>query len=153
MTPPDRPGQPPGPPSGRRPAPAPGPVAFLDGMLWLLGFWLGGELVVRTTGLPVPGAVVGMLGLFVTLQVRRPRPDAHLLRASDGLLAHLQLLFVPAGVGIVSVLGVLRSDALPLVGGLLVSWVVALVVLGWVVALLLPRDRGGPAVPAGGGDR
>lgn len=132
-----------GPRGPRRPrAPRPASVVFLDGMLWLLGFWFLGEVVVRTLGLPVPGAVVGMLALFVALQVRRPRSDGGLLTAADGLLAHLQLLFVPAGVGIVAFLAVVRDEALPIVGALLVSWAVGLVVVGWTVTLLLPRrDR------------
>ncbi|MFW6773953.1 CidA/LrgA family protein [Nocardioides sp. CPCC 205120] len=138
-------------PSSRPPSPSPSrppSVAFLDGLLQLVGAWLAGEVVVRTLGLPVPGAVVGMLGLLVVLQVRRPGPSSAVLHAADGLLAHLQLLFIPAGVGIVAVLAVVRDEALPLVGGLLVSWAVGLVVVGWAVALLLPRrqhDRGSGA--------
>jgi holin-like protein len=114
-------------------------VVFLDGLLWLLGFWFVGEVVVRTLDIPVPGAVVGMLGLFVALQVRRPGPRSATLTAADGLLAHLQLLFIPAGVGIVAFLAVVRDDAVPIVGALLASWAIGLVVLGWTVTLLLPR--------------
>lgn len=140
--------------STKRPA-RPGHVAFLDGLLLLVGLWLVGEVVGRSLGLPVPGAVLGMLLLVVGLQVRarRGRGDQRadagsgdvpegLDRAAGGLLAHLQLLFVPAGVGIVAFLGVVRDDAVPLAGALLVSWALALVVVGWTVTLLLPRrDR------------
>lgn len=136
--------------STKRPA-RPGHVAFLDGLLPLVGLWLVGEVVGRTLDLPVPGAVIGMLLLVVGLQVRARRGRAAagsgdlpegLDRAAGGLLAHLQLLFVPAGVGIVAFLGVVRDDAVPLAGALLVSWALALVVVGWTVTLLLPRrDR------------
>lgn len=119
--------------------PRPASVVFLDGLLWLLGFWFVGEVVVRTLDIPVPGAVVGMLGLFVALQVRRPGPRSATLTAADGLLAHLQLLFIPAGVGIVAFLAVVRDDAVPIVGALLASWAIGLVVVGWTVTLLLPR--------------
>lgn len=121
----------------------PGPVVLLDGLTWLLGFWIVGELITRTFGLPVPGAILGMLGLFVVLQLRLPGRSSALLRAADGLLAHLQLLFIPAGVGIVAVLGIVRDDALPIVGAVMVSWAVGLVVVGWTVTLLLPRRRSG----------
>ncbi|WP_447644917.1 CidA/LrgA family protein [Nocardioides zeae] len=129
MTPPNRPERP------LRPA----SVVFLDGLLWLLGFWFVGELVVRTLDVPVPGAVVGMLGLFVGLRLRRPGPRSATLSAADGLLAHLQLLFIPAGVGIVAFLAVVRDDAVPIVGSLLASWAIGLVVVGWTVTLLLPQ--------------
>lgn len=121
----------------------PGSTRFVDGLLWLTGFWLVGELLVRLTGLPVPGAVAGMLLLFVALQVRRPAATSSVLTAADGLLSHLQLLFIPAGVGIVAVLATVRDAALPLAVAFVVSWVVGLVLVGWTVTLLLPRaDRG-----------
>lgn len=130
----------------------PGAVVFLDGLLWLMAFWILGEVVSRTFALPVPGAVLGMLGLVVALQLLPQQRARSLLSASDGLLAHLQLLFIPAGVGIVAVLGIVRDDALPIVGAVVVSWAVGLVVVGWTVTLLLPRRApkgSGPASEPG----
>ena len=103
---------------------------MITGLTWLLGCQVVGELVVRLTGLPVPGPVVGMVLLFVVLQVRRPAADAGVFEASDALLRHLQLLFVPAGVGIVVYLSVLRRDAVPVLGGLVGSWLLGLVLVG-----------------------
>ncbi|MGN0064864.1 MAG: CidA/LrgA family protein [Nocardioides sp.] len=112
---------------------------MIAGLTWLLGCQVVGEVVVRLTGLPVPGPVVGMALLFVVLTVRRPAADAGVLTASDALLRHLQLLFVPAGVGVVAYLAVLRADALPVLGALVGSWLAGLVVAGGVVALLARR--------------
>ena len=109
---------------------------MVTGLTWLLACQLVGEVVVRTTGLPVPGPVVGMVVLLVLLQVRGAGDDATVVRASDGLLRHLQLLFVPAGAGVVAYLGILRADALPVVVALVGSWVLGLAVVGWVTALL-----------------
>ena len=71
---------------------------------------LAGEVFVRGLGLPVPGPVVGLVFLLLLLLLARDR-FAVLARgplqgdgvenASRGLLAHLSLLFVPAGVGVV----------------------------------------------------
>lgn len=69
-------------------------------MMWLLGCQLVGEVIARGLDLPVPGPVVGMVVLFVVLQVRRPPATANVFRTSDALLRHLQLLFIPAGVGV-----------------------------------------------------
>lgn len=99
-------------------------------MMWLLGCQLVGEVIARGLDLPVPGPVVGMVVLFVALQVRRPPASANVFRTSDALLRHLQLLFVPAGVGVVTYLTLLREDAVPIVGALFLSWLAGLAVVG-----------------------
>ena len=74
--------------------------------------------------------------------------------AATPLLAHLQLLFVPPGVGIVLELDSLGENALPIalaVGG---SFVVTLLVSGTMLQALLRRqDRGGPGGGADGRGR
>lgn len=114
---------------------------MLNGVMWLLVFQFVGELLARLLHLPVPGPVVGMLLLFVALQLRRPREDAGVLRASDRLLRHLQLLFVPPAVGTITYLGVLRDDWLPITGGLLLSWFAGLATTGLLVVLMLKLRR------------
>lgn len=106
-----------------------------------------GEVVVALTHLPVPGPVVGMVLLFGWLQWRKPGDDAGIVRASVGLLRHLQLLFVPAGVGVLTHVAVLRSEAVPIGVSLVVSWCVALAVVGWIV-----QGFGRPHAPVGGVD-
>ncbi len=109
---------------------------MLAGLTWLLGCQLAGEVAVRLTGAPLPGPVVGMVLLFVLLQLRAPAPDAGVFMVSDTLLRHLQLFFVPAGVGVVVYLGVLHDQAWPIVLGLVGSWLIGLVVVGALVAAL-----------------
>lgn len=109
-------------------------VPVLTGVLALLSCQLVGEIVVRLLGLDVPGPVVGMLVFLVVLRVRRPPPSSALVRGPSLLLRHLQLLFVPAGVGIVAYLDTLRHDALPLAAGLWLSWLLGLAATGFVVS-------------------
>ena len=69
-------------------------------MAWLLAFQSAGELLSRGLQLPFPGPVVGMLLLLVALRwqvVREPVSSC-----ADFLLAHLSLLFVPVGVGVMT---------------------------------------------------
>ena len=113
------------------------------GLTWLIAFQLLGEATVRLLDAPVPGPVVGMLYLFAFLRLRRPRADAPVLRAGLGLLRHLQLFFVPAGVGVVAYLGVLGDDWLPITVAMLGSWLLALAVVGWT-AVSLERLFGQP---------
>lgn len=116
---------------------------MIAGLTWLVGFQLVGELVVRVADLPVPGPVVGMLLLFVFLRVRRYDDEASVVRAGTALLRHLQLFFVPAGVGVVAYLSVLGDDALPIGVAMLGSWLLGLAVVGWT-AVGLERLLGRP---------
>jgi holin-like protein len=111
------------------------------GLLVLLSCQLVGELAVRLTGLPLPGPVVGMLVFLVVLAVRRPPPSDPLVAVPQRLLAHLQLLFVPAGAGVVVYLDTLRSSALPVAGGLWLSWLLGIAVTGLLASALLRRSR------------
>lgn len=110
---------------------------MLTGLIVLLLCQLVGELVVRTLDLPLPGPVLGMVLFFVVLRARRPRKESGLVRAPSVFLRYLPLLYVPAGVGVVAHLSRLRSDALPIAGGLVVSWLAGLVVTAAVAALVL----------------
>lgn len=106
---------------------------MINGLMWLLGCQFAGEVVVWALDVPVPGAVVGMAILFVLLQLRRSGEGATVVRAAEGLLEHLQLLFIPAGVGVVVYLSEIRDDAVPIVGALVLSWFVGLALVAWVV--------------------
>lgn len=116
-------------------------LPLLSGLLALLGCQLAGEVAVRLTGVDVPGPVVGMLLFLVVLRRLRPAESSGLVEAPSLLLRHLQLLFVPAGVGIVVYLDTMRDDALPLAAGLVLSWLAGIAVTACVVAGLLKLSR------------
>lgn len=61
---------------------------------------LAGEALVRLIEIPVPGPVFGMVFLFVLLLAKVELPQS-LDGTAEGILKHLSLLFVPAGVGVV----------------------------------------------------
>jgi holin-like protein len=112
----------------------------LRGCATLLGFQLAGEVLAQALRLPVPGPVVGMALLLAALQLRPPGEG---LRAfSSGLLSHLSLLFVPAGVGIVLHAPRLAAEWPALVASLVLSAAATLVVTGWLVQRLSPRAGG-----------
>ncbi|MEM9717152.1 MAG: CidA/LrgA family protein [Pseudomonadota bacterium] len=92
----------------------------------LLGCQLIGEVAARSLGLPVPGPVLGLTLLVVLIAVRPAITDA-LRLTTTVLLAHLSLMFVPAGVGVIGNLDVLSRDWLALLVVLLVStWIAML---------------------------
>ena len=75
----------------------------------LLGCQLVGEFVARGLGLPIPGPVLGLAILLAALALRHPLASA-LRPTTEVILAHLSLMFVPAGVGVIGNLDVLSSD-------------------------------------------
>jgi len=97
---------------------------------------LAGEVFVVWSGLPFPGPVVGMALLFVGLLFRGDVP-AGLGKVVDGLLAHLSLLFVPAGVGVMLHIAMLREEWLAVSIALLLSAVLTIAVTGLVMDLLI----------------
>jgi len=116
----------------------------IAGLATLLACQLAGEAAARLLALPVPGPVVGMALLFAILLLRRaPDPPEEVARVSDGLLAHLGLLFVPAGVGVVLHLPLLARDWAPLSLAILAGTLAAIGVTGLLAQALLRRqDRG-----------
>ena len=97
---------------------------------------LAGEVIVRGLGLLLPGPVVGLLLLLVLLLTRDrfavlargPLQQDGVESASRGLLAHLSLLFVPAGVGFVQKLDLLAEHGIAIAAVLAISVVVTLLV-------------------------
>ena len=106
---------------------------MVRGLLVLLVCQLVGEFLVTALGVPVPGAVVGMVILLLALRVRRPSSKSSVVQTADSLLNHLQLLFIPAGAGVVAYLPLITDAWLPILGGL---------VLGWLAALLITAVAG-----------
>lgn len=109
----------------------------LRGLLVLLACQVLGELAVRVSGISFPGPVIGMVLFFLILLRRQPEESDGLVEAPAFLLRHLQLLFVPVGVGVIAHLDRIRTDGLALASGLVVSWLVGFVVTAGVVATLL----------------
>ena len=114
---------------------------MIGALTLLLVYQLVGEVIARGLDLPVPGPVIGMLLLFLTLVVRG-RVDAELRGTANGLLQHLSLLFVPAGVGVVLYLSLIADQWAAIGVSLLVS-TVATIAVSALVMLGFERLRGG----------
>jgi holin-like protein len=97
-----------------------------------------GELARAAFNLPVPGPVIGMLLLAAALSLRKDKPGVPaipgaLCRTAESLISHMGLLFVPAGVGIITEVGLLRAEWLPILTGLIGSTILSLAATGLVM--------------------
>jgi putative effector of murein hydrolase LrgA (UPF0299 family) len=125
---------------------------MIEAVAALLLCQLAGETLARALSLPMPGPVLGLAFLFAALQLRgRVQPEAKpvgelpLGLVSGFLLAHLSLLFVPAGTGIVRHAGAILAHGWGLASALVISTALTLAVTAWVfvaVARRLDREDG-----------
>ncbi|MBV0933398.1 CidA/LrgA family protein [Marinobacterium weihaiense] len=107
---------------------------MLAGLLLLLVCQLLGEWIVLAAGLPVPGPVMGMVLLLAGL-IAHGKVPATIRTPAEGLLRHLALLFVPAGVGLMVHAELIAAEWLVILTSLVVSTVVTVL----VTALVLKR--------------
>ena len=93
---------------------------------------LAGTVLQQALGLPMPGPVLGFV-LLVAVFLYRGGPGVELRETSQGLLKHMGLLFVPAGVGIIAEAPLLREEWLPILAALIGSTVLSIAVTGAVM--------------------
>jgi holin-like protein len=104
----------------------------------LLIYQLIGELLARTLRLPIPGPVVGMALLFLTL-LARGRVGDELRNGTSSLLQHLSLLFVPAGAGIMLHLHRVADEWLPITFALVISTFAGMAVTALVLKAMMGK--------------
>lgn len=115
---------------------------------WILAFLAlivcneAGGFIARQTGVPVPGTVIGILIMLVALLALRRVPET-LRSASVFLLTHLNLFYVPAGVGVMGYLVLIAHDLWPIVITMFVSTFLATIAAAlafqWVARIV---DKG-----------
>jgi holin-like protein len=108
-------------------------MSMIKSIFILLLFQLAGEAIRALTRISIPGPVIGMILLAAFYILRRREPSAPLQQAADGLLSWLGLLFVPAGVGVIANLALIRSAWLPISAALVLSTFLTLITTAWIM--------------------
>ena len=119
----------------------------LGGFVIMLLFLDWGRALQAWLHAPLPGAVIGIALLaagLAALEFWRPAVARRLATVlnppSRWLLSHLGLLFVPAGVGIMTQTDLLRHQWFPIVMALCGSTLVGLAVTAWLMQKLAPSS-------------
>ncbi|MBK9130485.1 MAG: CidA/LrgA family protein [Gammaproteobacteria bacterium] len=116
---------------------------FLTGITILVLYQLIGEAIALVLKLPIPGPVIGMALLFLTLMIRGGAP-APLEGTAGALLGHLSLLFVPAGVGVLVHFRRIGAEWMSIGVALVLSTLITLAVTALVMRLMMRKSvRGG----------
>lgn len=97
----------------------------------LFAFLALGELIVWLTSVPLPSSVIGMVALAASLKTGIVKLR-HVERVADFLVHNLGFFFVPAGIGIMNCLGILREQWWPIIASCVLSTIVIIVVTGRV---------------------
>jgi len=110
----------------------------LRGFAWLLVLQSAGELLAHALRLPFPGPVVGLVLLLGALYFEAVRTPV--AACADFLLAHLSLLFVPVGVGVMTHLGLIGEYGLRMLAVIVLSTWIGLVVTALVLRALMRQQ-------------
>ena len=102
----------------------------LRGLAWLLVFQSIGEVLARGLSLPLPGPVLGLMLLLGALYL--PAVREPVAECANFMLAHLSLLFIPVGVGVMTHLALLSQY-----GGRMLFVVVLSTWIGLAVTVLV----------------
>ncbi|MBS1805166.1 MAG: CidA/LrgA family protein [Acidobacteria bacterium] len=103
-------------------------IEVTAGTAVIVAIFLLGELLHRV-GIPVPGGVLGLLLLFVSLQTGLVKLK-WVERAAGFLLRHMVLLFIPLTVGLMDMATLLSRQAWIICTSIVLSFLAVLLVTG-----------------------
>ena len=100
--------------------------------LIILVLYFIGELIAKTLNIPIPGNIIAMILLFLSLctgVIKVEKVDT----ISNFFLDHLAFFFIPAGVGLMNSFGSIKSSAIQIVIICIVTTIIVMAVTGIVV--------------------
>ncbi len=113
---------------------------MISGLVKLFLFQALGELVSNFLIPFIPGPVIGLVLLLLFLLLARRLPS-DIDGVGSAILQHLGLLFIPASVGVLLYLPILKANAWAVVGTLLISVVATITVTGGLLKLFAGEKR------------
>ncbi len=108
--------------------------------LIILGIYLLGELLSESLHLPIPGNILGMVILFILLCTKVVKVD-NISTVTIFLLDHLSFFFIPAGVGLMTSIGIIKSTWWQLLIVCLSTTVIIIGVTGIIVQTISNKAK------------
>lgn len=97
----------------------------------IFAFLAAGEFLVWLTGVPVPSSIIGMIMLAAALQAGWVK-ERWVSRIADFLVKNLGFFFVPAGVGLMQCLGIIKEQWFAITAATVISTMIIIATTGWV---------------------
>ena len=107
-------------------------------LTYIMGFSFLGQSITKLTGIPVPGSVVGLILFFLALQFKIVKLDG-VETTSKFLTDNLAILFIPAGVAIITNFSKIRDIWFILAIICFVSTIISLIFVGKLTQHLIHR--------------
>ena len=117
---------------------------MLKSVFIILLFQLIGELFQKFFGLSIPGPVIGLVLLLLTLLLIQKRQKVvpikeDLFNSAEILLNYLPLLFIPVGVGVVMHLSLLEDNLASVVFVIILGTLSTLALTGYIMEKILRK--------------
>ena len=100
-----------------------------------------GEIMKYFIPLPIPGSIYGLILMFVLLLTKVIKVE-HVKETGEFLIEIMPLMFIPAGVGLITSWSQLQPFLVPLLVITVVSTFVVMIVTGKVTDFLISKKEG-----------
>ena len=110
-------------------------MKLLRQFLIILIICFTGEVLSKVVHIPLPGSIIGMILLFICLISGIIKLEM-IAEISKFLLDHLAFFFIPAGVGLLAYVGILKKNLLPILVICFITTFLVMIVTGWTVQLI-----------------
>ena len=107
-------------------------MKYLRQLMIILIPYIIGVVLQLTFNLPIPGSVIGLILLFLGLQIGIIKVEM-IEELCEFLLSNMSFFFIPAGVGLMTAFGVLEGKWIPftiiVISSTFVVWIVTALVV------------------------
>lgn len=110
----------------------------------IFGIYLIGELISGLLNLPIPGNILGMLILLFLLCTKVIKLE-QIQTVSTFLLDHLAFFFIPAGVGLMTSVGVIKDTWIRIIVVCIITTIIVIASTGLIVQFVsrkVSKDKG-----------
>ena len=99
-----------------------------------------GEVLKYVLPLPIPASIYGLVLMFILLETKVLKVEA-VQDAGKFLIEIMPMMFIPAGVGLLTAWGILKPVCVPIILITVITTVVVMIVTGRVTQAVIRMDR------------
>ena len=115
-------------------------MKFLRQFMIILLLSFLGEVLKMFIPLPIPASVYGLVIMLIALGIHIIKLD-QVKEAAEFLIEIMPVMFIPAGVGLLTAWGILKPVCVPIILITVITTVVVMIVTGRVTQAVIRMDR------------